>query len=410
MIQAASRLLAAWVPSSRESSASWVCSLGEKIAMETAAPFHIRDSQAMPNAVVPSAPDRGRTLRVTATYLLSEEGRKASLLSGGDGCAVQEITLTVPAERLHLVNVDAKGVARLKLRPRFELDGEQRVVFTDSPPTYDVPPTMEDLLHDAARNHQLERAYHAQRIAERAKQREGEFDLRAEAAREFLADPTRRAADRPKPTASHCFLILPGGRRLRFDVSVDSGLAREVPAEAYRRLQRDRQADRERRRQQWSTDIAVHEDKKCFIAAWVVEHGTADQKARHAAGVLPAEEVISAIADQAFALLGDRPRYVGIDHAQLQTHVRNHPKHRKAVLFSSDAAVTVTNAASVTARQWKVVEEIKQIVPDAEIVIRSHVVGWKGDPNVPALTASGVRVTRKIGPFIVKREYTVPDD
>jgi hypothetical protein len=377
--------------------------------METAAQVAVRNSRAVADAVS-SARERSRTLRVTATYLLSEEGRKASLLSGGDGRALQQMALTVPAERLHLVNVDAKGVARLKLRPRFEVDAEQRVVFTDSPPTYDVPPTLDDLLRDAARNHQLERAYHAERTAERLKHREAEFDLRAEVAREFLADPARRPAERPRPTRTHCFLILDGGRRLRFDVSLDTGPARDVPVEAYRRVERDRQADRERRRQQWSTDLAVHGEKTRFITAWVAEHGTADQRARHAAGVLPAAEVIEAIADEAFAALSDRPPYVGIDHLRLQAHVRGYPAHRHAVVLPTDLTVTVTNAASVTAGQWKVTELVQGIVPDAEIVVRSHMVSWKKDPNVPGLAAFGVRVTRKIGPFILKREYAAPDD
>jgi hypothetical protein len=191
---------------------------------------------------------------------------------------------------------------------------------------------------------------------------------------------------------------------------VDAGLARDVPAEAYRRLQRDRQADRERRRQQWSTDLAVHEDKKRFVAAWIAEHGTADQKARHAAGVLPAEEVTAAVADEAFAALCDRSRYVGLDHLELQAHVRRYPTHHNAVLLPVDLAVTVTNAASVTAEQWKVVEKVREILPDAEIVVRAHSVRWKKDLNVPPLVAFGVRVTRKIGPFILKREYAAPHD
>ena len=73
----------------------------------------------------------------------------------------------------------------------------------------------------------------------------------------------------------------------------------------------------------------------------------------------------------------------------------------------SDPAVP---AASVTAVQWGVVELIKAIVPDAEIVVRSHVIGWKQDPRVPPLIAIGVRVARKIGPFILKREYAAPDE
>jgi len=378
--------------------------------MESTVRLAVGNSPALSEAVVSPAQDLGSTLRVTATYLLSEEGRKASLLSGGNGRAVQQMTLAVPAERLHLVKVDEKGVARLKLRPRFELGAEQRVVVTDSPPTYDVPPTLDDLLRDAGRNHQLERAYHAERAAERLKQREAEFDIRTDMAREFLSDPTRRPAERPRPTRTHCFLIRDGGRRFRFDVSVDTGLAREVPSEAYRRVERDRKAEREKRRQQWSTDLAVHGEKKRFISAWVAAHGTRDQQARHTAGVLPAEEVIEAIAEDALSALRDRPRYVGIDHVRLQAHVRGYPPHRHAVVSATDVAVTVTNAASVTAAQWRGVELIKEILPDAEIVVRSHVIGWKKDSTVPPLFAFGVRVARKIGPFILKREYAAPDE
>ena len=47
-----------------------------------------------------------RTFPVVATYHLSEEGRKASLLAGGDGRAVQEIKIQVPTNRFHLVSVD----------------------------------------------------------------------------------------------------------------------------------------------------------------------------------------------------------------------------------------------------------------------------------------------------------------
>ena len=53
---------------------------------------------------VPSA----QSLTVSAVYHLSEAGRKASLLAGGDGAGIQRLTVQVPATRLHLVSV---GVA-----------------------------------------------------------------------------------------------------------------------------------------------------------------------------------------------------------------------------------------------------------------------------------------------------------
>src|SRR5262245_54131259 len=87
-------------------------------------------------SVVTPGVEAARTLSVTAIYLLSEEGRKASLLAGADGRAIQQVALQVPANRLHLVSVDRQGVARLKLRPRYEPDAERGIVRIDSAPMY----------------------------------------------------------------------------------------------------------------------------------------------------------------------------------------------------------------------------------------------------------------------------------
>src|SRR5213592_413682 len=159
--------------------------------MDTVTAFARRQESVAP--VATASLDANRTLAVTATYLLSEEGRKASLLAGGDGRAAQELTVNVPTNRLHLVSVDASGVARLKLRPRFEMDGEQRVVRVDAPPTYDSPPDIEELFREAARNHQLERTYETERRSAKAKRREADAERRAELAKIFLNDPAQRA-------------------------------------------------------------------------------------------------------------------------------------------------------------------------------------------------------------------------
>ena len=51
--------------------------------------------------------------------------------------------------------------------------------------------------------------------------------------------------------------------------------------------------------------LALHEEKKRFIAEWVAANGTDEQKMRQAAGVLPMAEAIEGITDQAFAV--ERP-------------------------------------------------------------------------------------------------------
>lgn len=102
--------------------------------METVTRFAERQAGSV-SVVSTPGPEVAHTLSVTASYMLSEDGRKASLLSGGDGHAVQQIALHVPANRLHLVSVDKQGVARLKLRPRFERDGERGIVRIDAAPS-----------------------------------------------------------------------------------------------------------------------------------------------------------------------------------------------------------------------------------------------------------------------------------
>src|SRR5438552_1440258 len=104
--------------------------------MDSVSAFAPRRAEPTAESASVTTPDTSRTLTVTATYLLSEDGRKASLIAGGDGRATQQLSVHVPTGRLHLVSVDADGVARLKLRPRYQLDAEQRVVRIDACPTY----------------------------------------------------------------------------------------------------------------------------------------------------------------------------------------------------------------------------------------------------------------------------------
>jgi hypothetical protein len=92
-----------------------------------------------------------QSLTVRAHYELTEAGRKASLLAGGDGRTRQELTIQVPVTRLHLVSVDDAGVARLKLQPRFERGEDRTVIRRDGVLRFDVPPSLEDLFREAAR-------------------------------------------------------------------------------------------------------------------------------------------------------------------------------------------------------------------------------------------------------------------
>lgn len=354
-----------------------------------------------------SPPETARLLAVTATYLLSEEGRKASLLAGGDGRAVQQMSIQVPTSRLHLVTVDDEGVARLKLRPRYERDGEQQVIRTDAPPMYDSPPSLEDLYREAARNHELERAYHQQRTAVRTERRETQRQFRAQLAQAFMSDRVQRALVHPAPSPKRCYLTAERGRVL-FDVNTDEGIAREVPPEAHRRFRADLRARREQNLHQRAEQLALYEEKKRLIAEWIAVHGTPEQRGRQAAGVLPMAEAIEAMTDEAFVVIGDRPRYLRDGAERLQAHLRQSPQYANAIVTSADLVVTSKNAAQATAAQWALVQELQAALPEATIVLRVHRLTWKHDLQAPTLTINGVLVTRKVGPFTLRREYAAP--
>jgi hypothetical protein len=345
-----------------------------------------------------------RTLAVTASYRLSEDGRKASLLVGGDGHAVQLITLQVPVNRLHLVSVDAQGTARLKLRPRFEVDGDLQVVRIDASPTYDAPPSVDDLYRAAARNHELERAYDAERTAQRTKRRDTDRERRERVAQAFLGDPAQRAIAHPPPSPARCTLVTDGGRVL-FDVATDQGVAKEVPPEAHRRFRGDLRARDERHRQERAAQLARHEEKMRFVAEWIARHGSDEQQRRQAAGVLPMAEAVEAITDHVLAALTGRPRYTRDGVERLREHLTRYPAHAQRAVTPADLEIRSEHAKTASAEEWAVVRELESRVSGGTVVLRRHRLSFKHDAQVPAIVTSGVLVTLRHGPFTLRREY-----
>ena len=375
--------------------------------METVTRFAERQAASV-STMPTSGPEVARTLSVTATYLLSEDGRKASLLAGGNGHAVQQIALDVPANRLHLVSVDKHGVARLKLRPRFEMDSERGIARIDIAPIYDAPPTIDDLYRAAAKNHELESAYYAARAAQRSNRTDAERELRENVASSFLADKGQRAIAHPPPSTKRCYVITERGRLL-FDVETDQGIAKEVPAEAHRRFRADLREREERNRQDRAAQLALHDEKKRFIADWIAENGTDEQKVRQASGVLPIDEAVEAITDQLFSGNGHLPLYTRDGAERLQQFLRESAGLVDAVVAPGEVSVRSFNAVKATASQWAVVQELEKHVPGANVVLRQHVLSSKSHYNAGALTVFGVLVTKKHGPFMLRREYVVED-
>jgi hypothetical protein len=143
----------------------------------------------------------------------------------------------------------------------------------------------------------------AERTALKFKRVESDREFRERVAQEFLADPTKRAVPHPIPTVKRCALASERGA-LVFDSQTDQGRAREVSAEAHRRLRADERQAAAKLAHSREADLALHQEKLRYIGEWVEQHGTADQRVRQAAGVLPIREVVAALEADAFAPVG----------------------------------------------------------------------------------------------------------
>lgn len=375
--------------------------------METVTRFPERQG-APASAAGLAAPEPVRSVAATATFQLSEVGRKASLLAGGDGKAVQTVSLQVPPNRMHLVSVDPEGAARLRLRPRFERNAEQRVIRVDAAPEYDAPPTIDDLYRAAAQNHELEVAYTAERRTSRSLKAESEREERERVAQAFLLDKNVRALPHPVPSPRRCCLATERGRMF-FDAASDTGVAKDVPREAHRRFRADQRAKRERDHLERAEQLRQHEEKKRFVDAWLAEHGSADVNARNAAGVLPMAEAVEAMTNAVFAAVSHYSPYPYDGLQRLQARLdRDHPE-RRIIVTEANLRVDAEPVQTATSAQWAMVREIQAALPEATVVLRRHRMFVLGRQNLPSTHAFGVLVTLKRGPLVLRREFTAPD-
>jgi hypothetical protein len=377
--------------------------------MDTALnPTAAHRSDARLHVLAPSSTASPQTVRVRAVFRLSETGRRASLLTGGNGRRRQRLAFRMPASRMHLVHVDHGGTPFLKLRPRFEMRPDQRVVRIDEAPVYDAPPSVETLLQDAARNHELEAAYRAQGVAYRSARQDVTRSWRTQVAESFLRDTAQRALVHPSPTVRRCVIATERGR-LEFDAKRDRGVARDVPPEALRRFHADLRARRERAEQTIVEFHSAYAEKQRLAREWMGDKGTSDQRARLAAGVLPLEEAVEAMTDEAFRALDRLPRYQSDGVARLQAHLRTFPPYATATVSELSLHVATRYLTDATAAQWAVRQEVQSAVPDARVYLRERVLSWRDDREAPRLRVVTVLGFLKRGPLTLRREFCISD-
>jgi len=377
-----------------------------RIAMDVATPT-VRRIESPLHALQPGN-DAQRTLKVSAEYRLSEAGRKKSLLSGGNGRARQKVTLRLPATRLHLVRVERNGVAQLRLRPRFQLGSDQRIVRIDERPLYDHPPTLDELLQEAARNHELERGFYGQQTTASATRGEAYRTWLEETAHEFLADPARRAILHPAPTARLCQLATSRGS-VSFHATHMTGVARQVPLEAFRRFQNDLRIRRGQAAMQREHDVVVNAERRRAMEQWVSHHGTLDQRERSAAGMLPRGEWLAAVADVTFAPIATLSLYDSDGARCLQAFLRQLPAYASAVVTKRDYRVITHALPAATQAQWEWLQWIRRAIPHANVHLRERELVWTTVAAAPRHRTISILVTMRVGSLTLRRELVMPD-
>jgi hypothetical protein len=72
-----------------------------------------------------------------------------------------------------------------------------------------------------------------------------------------------------------------------------------------------------------------------------------------------------------------------------------------------DVTVRSVHAVKASAAQWAVVQHLRSRLPDASVVLREHALSSKRHNGTESLTVFGVLVTKKHGPFVLRREYLI---
>jgi hypothetical protein len=197
---------------------------------------------------------------------------------------------------------------------------------------------------------------------------------------------------------------------MRFDAETDDGPARSVPREALRRFRADVVANKQRREREQAENSRLHEERWQAITMWVADNGTADQRARHAAGLLPPGEVIGAMADEAFRPLENLTRYVHDGAIVMAAHVQQWTGRSVEPVLPHDFVVFGHPARSATSAQWARLQEIQRAVPDADVSLHHREFVWRRESGIPRYSRLTVVVTKRTGPIVLRREYVLPDD
>ena len=176
----------------------------------------------------------------------------------------------------------------------------------------------------------------------------------------------------------------------------------EAQAEAARRNEqrriereeREKREEEEREKKEREAQ-ALAEARTAQIAEWIAEKGTDNQKGRAALNLLPEDEILDAMRDEAFAALDGFDRYEEIKKGDL-----GHEEY-----CASGVSCDVFDAGELTADQFDRFDAIRKAIPSAAVSALVHSCKCQGCDAT--LDRDSVRVTLTVGSITFSREYSL---
>ena len=93
----------------------------------------------------------------------------------------------------------------------------------------------------------------------------------------------------------------------------------------------------------------------------------------------------------------------------MQEQLRQLPGHADVIVSASEVSVVTRLLPTATAIQWSLVNEIRSIIPGAQVQLRERSLAWTRDAHAPRLRLVSALVTTRVGPVLLRREFHVPD-
>lgn len=332
------------------------------------------------------------TFNLTITYSLSQEGQIASLRAGGDGKKAQAATGVVSLD-------DALALGLQVSHDGASLTPNPLMLQESGEPTnssismwkslyFDEPRTFDQLLAKA-KEIQIERERLLKEEADRKAAEKAETQRKRESiARKFLADPGARGKRE-------------GGY---FYFESERFTQGEVYDEMERRAQADKDAVAREERER-------EEAKTAYIAQWVREHGTDNQRERLEANLLPRSEILAIIKGRVFAALDDKfSRYEKITAGQVRETCSDACACEREYEEACEVTFDSGDQAEAAPHEWDQIKQMRALLPDAQFTLRWHE-GICDDGDCPEghgrIERHGIYVKLQVGPFTFNREYAV---